>query len=175
MRRIVGDRGGRASRQSDLAKAMTARSKHRGHPMYFDEAADLWRYADDGSAVQDHWKTRPCGCCDVGFTEDGHDPCIAGLPGVSNACCGHGVDSEAYVQFENGRCESGAEAIRVFVGHFGGPMIVSKCARCGEGAGHMNHTGHVRGRRPLHTFVPASDDTPPPTQWERLNDEPFDA
>jgi hypothetical protein len=30
-----------------------------------------------------------------------HDPCIANLPGVLFACCGHGV-GRGYVAFENG-------------------------------------------------------------------------
>jgi hypothetical protein len=34
-------------------------------------------------------------------TREGHDPCIARLPGVRYACCGHGVH-EGYIQFENG-------------------------------------------------------------------------
>lgn len=44
---------------------------------------------------------RRCGFCGEQATPDGHDPCIANLPGVTNACCGHGID-EGYVQFENG-------------------------------------------------------------------------
>ena len=34
-------------------------------------------------------------------TPEGHDPCIANLPGVVFACCGHGV-KEGYVCFESG-------------------------------------------------------------------------
>jgi len=30
------------------------------------------------------------------------DPCIGMLPGVVEACCGHGNDTKAYVMFENG-------------------------------------------------------------------------
>lgn len=30
------------------------------------------------------------------------DPCLGILPGVDNACCGHGVKSQAYVRFTNG-------------------------------------------------------------------------
>lgn len=45
---------------------------------------------------------KPCSIC--GATrrdENGHDPCIADLPGVLHACCGHG-HNPAYVMFENG-------------------------------------------------------------------------
>lgn len=30
------------------------------------------------------------------------DPCLGMLPGVVEACCGHGNDAKAYVMFENG-------------------------------------------------------------------------
>ena len=30
------------------------------------------------------------------------DSCLGALPGVANACCGHGIRSEAYIQFTNG-------------------------------------------------------------------------
>lgn len=30
------------------------------------------------------------------------DPCLGYLPGVRNACCGHGVSGAAYIQFDNG-------------------------------------------------------------------------
>jgi len=43
----------------------------------------------------------PCKSCGATRpTKDGHDPCIANLQGVRNACCGHG--GWGYVQFENG-------------------------------------------------------------------------
>lgn len=42
-----------------------------------------------------------CTKCNKSATKDGHDPCIANLHGVINACCGHGHD-QGYVMFENG-------------------------------------------------------------------------
>lgn len=33
--------------------------------------------------------------------EDGIDPCLGKLPGVDDACCGHGVD-KGYIKFMNG-------------------------------------------------------------------------
>ena len=80
--------------------------------MWFDESTQLWRYSDDDSTVKDNWQDRPCGKCGESFTEDGHDPCIANLPGVMNACCGHGDDSEAYIQFECGESINGVEAAK---------------------------------------------------------------
>lgn len=42
-----------------------------------------------------------CPKCQKKQTKDGHDPCIANLPGVKFACCGHGVD-DGYIWFEDG-------------------------------------------------------------------------
>jgi hypothetical protein len=39
---------------------------------------------------------RPCAVCHRLRTPEGHDPCIANLPGVIQACCGHGV-SRGYI------------------------------------------------------------------------------
>ena len=81
---------------------MSARSHHRGHRMYYDEKSEMWKYEDDNTLVSECWKKRPCGECGKNFTKNGHDPCIASLPGVTNACCGHGVLSESYICFNNG-------------------------------------------------------------------------
>ena len=81
---------------------MTARSMFRGHPMHFDMASGEWRFDDDGAPVRQSWRDRPCGHCGALSTPEGHDACLGALPGVSNACCGHGVRSESYVQFTNG-------------------------------------------------------------------------
>lgn len=45
-----------------------------------------------------------CSVCKKYTTKDGHDPCIPNLPGVKNACCGHGEPDRGYIQFENGLC-----------------------------------------------------------------------
>lgn len=42
-----------------------------------------------------------CVLCKRRPTTAGHDPCIANLPGVDFACCGHG--GEGYVKFSNGQ------------------------------------------------------------------------
>lgn len=46
-------------------------------------------------------ETRLCQLCNRRPTAKGHDACIANLPGVAYACCGHG-ETEGYVCFENG-------------------------------------------------------------------------
>jgi hypothetical protein len=42
-----------------------------------------------------------CELCHQPRTPDGDDPCIGGLPGVANACCGHGREP-GYLIFANG-------------------------------------------------------------------------
>ncbi len=43
----------------------------------------------------------PCVKCGKLPTKEGHDACLGTLPGVTDACCGHGV-TESYIIFENG-------------------------------------------------------------------------
>lgn len=43
-----------------------------------------------------------CTHCNRPRTATGQDPCIAGLPGVEFACCGHG-EWPGYVMFKDGR------------------------------------------------------------------------
>ena len=43
----------------------------------------------------------PCAKCGKLPTKEGYDACLGTLPGVIDACCGHGV-KEAYIHFENG-------------------------------------------------------------------------
>lgn len=81
----------------------------RGHPIYHD--GEQWRYTDTDEPTVETWASRPCGACGQAFTPEGHDPCLGTLPGVQNACCGHGHSSEAYVQLNNGTIIDGEEAI----------------------------------------------------------------
>jgi hypothetical protein len=43
-----------------------------------------------------------CVLCKEPRTSKGHDPCIANLPGVLYACCGHGIHN-GNIKFEDGR------------------------------------------------------------------------
>lgn len=82
-------------------------------------------YQADGVLV-DEKNPRPCAGCNARI-EGGHDPCIADLPDVYQACCGHGLDRTSgndrpngYVAFKNGRCMRfsgllGGERIRLAV------------------------------------------------------------
>jgi len=72
-----------------------------GHPVKWDSGKGKWRYVDTGEFS---WEAppRPCPKCHELPTEEGHDPCIANLPGVKFACCGHGVE-KGYITFNDGR------------------------------------------------------------------------
>lgn len=80
---------------------------HRGHPIRFDPISEQWHFVDDDTLVSKHWKERPCGHCSLANTPEGHDGCLGTIPEAVNACCGHGIEAEAYVQYENGRCIRG--------------------------------------------------------------------
>lgn len=88
---------------------MTASSHWRGWPIYWD--GRYWRYKDTDDCVRA--VDRPCGLCGQDNTPEGHDPCLGTLPGVANACCGHGHGAEAYVQFDNGQDVRGFDALPV--------------------------------------------------------------
>ncbi len=81
----------------------------RGYPVF--EKDSRWYYKDTGQLVGPNWKDRPCGHCGKPDTDDGHDGCLGELPGVNNACCGHGKHNEAYIQFKNGVTIRGFETI----------------------------------------------------------------
>ena len=92
---------------------MPARAHFRGHPIHWDDAVisddglsvGAWLYSDTGERVGFSSSVRPCAACGQVFAGANHgdpDPCLGNLPGVDNACCGHGVRSQAYVRFTNG-------------------------------------------------------------------------
>jgi len=66
-------------------------SHQRGHLIKFEGS---WKYADNSQPASEE---RPCIRCGSMLTSDGYDACLGFLPGVTSACCGHGV-SEAIVQ-----------------------------------------------------------------------------
>lgn len=70
-----------------------------------------WRYSDGTLTKDVDTKTLVCPECGKTETEDGHDPCIANLPGVKFACCGHGKEGP-YVTYEDGTSYYDEDAIR---------------------------------------------------------------
>jgi len=85
---------------------MKATSRYRGHKIYF--SFDKWRYCDTDKVISE--KTRSCRYCKTPNTKEGHDPCLGTLPGIMNACCGHGNINQMYVQFLDSHCISGQDA-----------------------------------------------------------------
>jgi hypothetical protein len=84
---------------------------HRGHPIqYLGDPHFLYVYCDSFEPVADN-PTRPCGHCGLANTSDGHDGCLGTLPGVTNACCGHGQEPSVYVTLADGARFEGAEAV----------------------------------------------------------------
>jgi hypothetical protein len=88
-------------------------SKLRGNSIYMD-GQGVWRYEHDDVLVSDNID-RKCGHCSKDSTEHGHDGCLGTLkPDVNNACCGHGVESDAYIQFTTGAELRGIHAAEAF-------------------------------------------------------------
>ena len=77
----------------------------RGHQIEYKRTN--WIYSDTRELVKEIHKNRPCGYCNLFPTKDGHDRCLGMLPGIMNACCGHGDINESYVQFLDGSCIRG--------------------------------------------------------------------
>ena len=72
-------------------------SKLRGYDIEYIN--NEWVYSDTKKSTISTFESRPCGHCGKYNTLEGHDACLGELKGIMNACCGHGVASEAYVQF----------------------------------------------------------------------------
>ena len=83
---------------------------HRGHAIEIDADGQTWIYSDTLTAVAKD-PDRACGRCNAPNRDDGHDACLGVLPGVANACCGHGCQADAYVQFADGLRLGGDDAI----------------------------------------------------------------
>lgn len=71
-----------------------------------------WVYSDTKEVASQKCE-RACTYCSNFETKEGHDPCLGTLPGVQNACCGHGNTEQAYIQFENGEIYRGLIAIKI--------------------------------------------------------------
>lgn len=85
------------------------KSKYRGHEIEYVNGK--WIYSDTKESVELTHQTRTCGYCGKYYTKEGHDGCLGALPGLMNACCGHGQENEAYVQFLDKSVIRGKDAI----------------------------------------------------------------
>lgn len=82
--------------------------KLRGHDVI--KVDGEFFYCDDMTPTAGNY--RDCGFCGKADTPEGHDGCLGTLSGVMNACCGHGEDRSAYVQFSDGSRIAGEEAMK---------------------------------------------------------------
>ena len=83
----------------------------RGHQIEFID--DEFVYCDTKESTADTWKERPCGHCGLWNTPEDHDGCLGTLPGLMNACCGHGNINVAYVQFWDKTCIRRDDALEI--------------------------------------------------------------
>lgn len=60
-----------------------------------------WRYADNGVLLSEQLRTM-CGWCKLDAPIGAPDPCLGMLPGVTHACCGHGIKKDSYIAFQDG-------------------------------------------------------------------------
>jgi len=88
---------------------MTRLSMLRGNRIYWDGTE--FRYCDNDEPTLFAYRDRPCGICHQMSTPEGHDACLGELPGVVNACCGHGDNRSAYVQLADGQEIRGPDAL----------------------------------------------------------------
>jgi hypothetical protein len=81
----------------DISEGIKAkRSSLNGAEVVYRNGA--WCWADTLEPVSG---SRPCPHCGLWPTKAGEDGCLGHLPGVVQACCGHGVE-DGYLTFENG-------------------------------------------------------------------------
>ena len=87
---------------------MVTTSNLRGHKIEHTEGR--WVFSDTREPTVETHEARPCGNCGRHETPEGHDACLGTLPGVMNACCGHGDEFDRYIQFQTGKILRGKEA-----------------------------------------------------------------
>ena len=56
---------------------------------------------------------KKCVNCGLNKTAEQHDGCVGTLENVKNACCGHGSEKEAYVQFNHKDYDKEPNKIRI--------------------------------------------------------------
>lgn len=91
--------------------SLTVAAKYYGHDIECQNK--VWVFKDTGLSVEKHHKSLSCGHCGKFRTTEEHDGCLGVLPGVMNACCGHGEIKDAYVQFLDGFCIRNESALLI--------------------------------------------------------------
>ena len=82
-------------------------SKWRGHEVIVSNGEMF--YVDTGEKSY----RRDCGHCGKSDTIDGHDGCLGEIPDIMNACCGHGIVEDAYIQYWDGTTDDGQDALDI--------------------------------------------------------------
>lgn len=76
---------------------------------------DLGKYrTQDFGCAFNRPKFSKCQLCGAKLVRDKHDPCMRNLPGVFNACCGHGGWRPPYATLKSGFCLQG-KALKVYL------------------------------------------------------------
>jgi hypothetical protein len=86
---------------------MSKKDKHNGHDIFCKKGVSF--YSDTKEPTVN--KKRTCGHCGKSRGEEGHDACLGALKGVMNACCGHGIKKDVYIQYWNGKIVQGEKAL----------------------------------------------------------------
>lgn len=77
-----------------------------GNPIFYYKKTNKWTYPDGKENTEENYQKLVCPRCKLCPTKEGHDPCIANLPEVKYACCGHGIKEDyqlAYVAHDDGK------------------------------------------------------------------------
>lgn len=74
-----------------------AKSFLRGHPIEYN--GRKWVYSDNKAPIDS--EVRVCVRCGQQRTPEGYDACLGYLPGVTAACCGHGVEEPYNIKGES--------------------------------------------------------------------------
>jgi len=71
---------------------MTAKSYQRGYETEYVDGK--WIYSDEKIPISIE---RPCKKCGEMPTPEGYDTCLGYIPGITSACCGHGIVKGFYL------------------------------------------------------------------------------
>jgi hypothetical protein len=81
---------------------VSAIDTYHGAFVFCEGRKKVWRYLETEEEMTWRDKHMPCSNCGRTPSEDRHDGCIANLPGVNYACCGHGIKGLGYLYMSNG-------------------------------------------------------------------------
>lgn len=81
----------------------TIRCVNRGHWLLYDEITKEWYFESTGEKYSDELDMNLiCPKCNMKPHSNGHDACMVNVPNVEYACCGHGIENQAYLKYNDG-------------------------------------------------------------------------